>query len=83
MDIQKIEKVVKDKGSKEANEYFLLSKKMENISLKSLQRNIAIENDMWIKNANVKAALHVAEDAFFFSGDNGVGFTYNSTESSV
>ena len=51
MDIQKIEKVVKDKGSKEANEYFLLSKKMENISLKSLQRNIAIENDMWIKNA--------------------------------
>ena len=51
MDIQKIEKVVKDKGSKEANEYFLLSKKYKNISLKSLQRNIAIENDMMIKNA--------------------------------
>ena len=27
-------------------------------------------------------ALHVAKDAFFFSGDNGVGFTYNLTEPS-
>lgn len=40
-------------------------------------------NDMWIKNAHVKDALHVESDAQFFSGDNGVGFTYNSTESSV
>lgn len=40
-------------------------------------------NDIWIKHANVKAALHVATDAYFFSGDNGVGFVYNSTESSV
>ena len=27
-------------------------------------------------------ALHVAKDAFFFSADNGVGFTYNLTEPS-
>ena len=25
-------------------------------------------------------ALHVAADAHFFTGDNGVGFTYNVTE---
>jgi hypothetical protein len=25
-------------------------------------------------------ALHVAEDAFFFSGDNGVGFPYHGDE---
>jgi len=40
-------------------------------------------NDMWIKNAAVKTALNVDPDANFFSGDNGIGFTYNSTESSV
>ena len=28
-------------------------------------------------------ALHVAPDAYFFSGDNGVGFTYNLTEPSA
>lgn len=28
----------------------------------------------------MKRALHVAPDAYFFSGDNGVGFEYNLTE---
>ena len=31
----------------------------------------------------MKTALHVAADAYFFSGDNGNGFTYNSTEPSL
>ena len=31
----------------------------------------------------VKRALHVARDAYFFSGDNGAGFEYNLTEPSV
>ncbi|CAK9073626.1 unnamed protein product [Durusdinium trenchii] len=34
----------------------------------------------WVNTSAVKQALHVAKDAFFFSGDNGVGFTYNLTE---
>jgi len=34
----------------------------------------------WVHNAAVKKALHVTEDAFFFSGDEGAGFTYNMTE---
>ena len=37
----------------------------------------------WIKTAEVKKALHVPSDGFFFSGDNGYGFTYNSTEVSL
>ena len=35
---------------------------------------------VWVQTPQVKAALHVAADANFFSGDNGVGFTYNITE---
>ena len=34
----------------------------------------------WVDTKEVKEALHVTEDAYFFSGDNGIGFTYNSTE---
>ena len=34
----------------------------------------------WVMTPAVKKALHVAPDANFFSGDNGVGFTYNITE---
>lgn len=34
----------------------------------------------WAKNAAVKEALNVAPDANYFSGDNGVGFNYRSTE---
>ena len=34
----------------------------------------------WVTKPQVKEALNVAADAAFFSGDNGVGFTYNSTE---
>ena len=37
----------------------------------------------WIQHADVKEALHVAKDAYFFSGDNGVGFTYNLTEKNL
>lgn len=37
----------------------------------------------WVNQSVVKEALHVAKDAFFFSGDNGVGFTYNLTEPSL
>ena len=33
----------------------------------------------WIGDARVKAALHVAPNAVYHSGDNGVGFTYNVT----
>merc|ERR1711998_126833 len=32
---------------------------------------------------DVKEALHVARNAYFFSGDNGAGFTYQSTEESL
>ena len=34
----------------------------------------------WVMTPQVKKALHVAPDATFFSGDNGVGFTYKPTE---
>jgi carboxypeptidase C (cathepsin A) len=34
----------------------------------------------WVNNSAVKKALHVSEDANFFTGDNGVGFTYIGTE---
>ncbi len=34
----------------------------------------------WLEHPDVKEALHVSNDASFFSGDNGVGFTYNLTE---
>lgn len=37
----------------------------------------------WVNTTAVKRALHVAEDAHFFTGDNGVGFTYNLTEPSL
>lgn len=34
----------------------------------------------WAKNKDVKEALHAHADANYFSGDNGVGFEYHSTE---
>ena len=34
----------------------------------------------WVNAPAVKAALNVAPDAAFFTGDNGVGFTYVGTE---
>jgi len=37
----------------------------------------------WIENAEVKKALNVPADAKFFSGDNGIGFTYNMTEKNL
>jgi len=37
----------------------------------------------WVNNSKVKAALHVSPLAYFFTGDNGVGFTYNLTEPSL
>ena len=37
----------------------------------------------WIEKEEVKAALGVARDAYFFSGDNGVGFNYTLTVSSM
>ena len=37
----------------------------------------------WLNSTSVRAALHVAEDSFFFNGDNGVGFVYNLTEKNV
>lgn len=39
--------------------------------------------NMWIHDTNVMKALHVADGANYFSGDNGAGFTYNVTEPSV
>eukprot|EP00397_Hematodinium_sp_SG-2012_P040735 GEMP01044692.1.p1 GENE.GEMP01044692.1~~GEMP01044692.1.p1 ORF type:complete len:201 (+),score=52.97 GEMP01044692.1:118-720(+) len=33
----------------------------------------------WVNVADVKQALHVSEDAFFFMADNGLGFQYNFT----
>merc|ERR1712194_492206 len=36
--------------------------------------------DEWANNAAVKKALNVEADAHYFSGDNGVGFNYRSTE---
>lgn len=35
---------------------------------------------LWANASSVKKALHVAADANFFTGDNGVGFTYDGTE---
>ncbi|CAE7707915.1 CBP1 [Symbiodinium pilosum] len=37
----------------------------------------------WVNTSAVKKALHVAPNALFFTGDNGVGFTYNSTQPSL
>jgi len=34
----------------------------------------------WAKHSAVKSALHVASNANYFSGDNGVGFDYRSNE---
>ena len=59
----------------------------------SLRRSLPAVNDypcdgpqamfVWVQTPEVKAALHVAPDANFFSGDNGVGFTYNITETNL
>jgi len=37
----------------------------------------------WVNNKDVKKALHVAEDAYFFDSDGGGGLVYNSTSGSV
>lgn len=37
----------------------------------------------WVNASAVKKALHVADDALFFTGDNGVGFTYKGTEPDI
>lgn len=37
----------------------------------------------WLMNEKVKKALNVPADAKFFSGDNGIGFTYNMTEKNL
>jgi hypothetical protein len=37
----------------------------------------------WTNATAVKKALHVAENAHFFTGDNGVGFTYEGDEPDV
>jgi len=37
----------------------------------------------WIETDAVKKALHVSVNASFFTGDNGIGFTYNQTEPNV
>lgn len=37
----------------------------------------------WVRHPDVKKALHVAPDANFFSGDNGVGFNYTLTEKNL
>jgi len=37
----------------------------------------------WVSAPGVKKALHVSEKAAFFTGDNGVGFTYHGTEPDV
>ena len=33
----------------------------------------------WVNTSEARDALHVARDALFFSGDNGVGFNYHSS----
>jgi len=38
---------------------------------------------IWLQNDKVRKALNVPADAKFFSGDNGVGFTYNMTEKNL
>jgi hypothetical protein len=37
----------------------------------------------WVNTLAVKDAFHVDWNAFFFSGDNGIGFNYEITEPSV
>jgi len=37
----------------------------------------------WVNTTAVKKALHVPDNARFFTGDNGVGFQYNLTEPSL
>lgn len=37
----------------------------------------------WIATIAVKEAFNVRYNAYFFSGDNGVGFTYETTEPDV
>lgn len=37
----------------------------------------------WVNASAVKKALHVADNAHFFTGDNGVGFTYDGTEPDI
>lgn len=36
--------------------------------------------NVWVNTSEVRKALHVSADAFFFSGDNGVGFPYHGDE---
>ncbi len=37
----------------------------------------------WLNTTEVRQALHVADNAYFFTGDNGVGFNYTSTEANL
>jgi len=37
----------------------------------------------WLALPAVRAAIHVDADAYFFDGDNGVGFVYNLTEKNL
>mmetsp|Transcript_23287 Transcript_23287/g.34858 ORF Transcript_23287/g.34858 Transcript_23287/m.34858 type:complete len:487 (+) Transcript_23287:3-1463(+) len=37
----------------------------------------------WINALEVKTALHVPKDAYYFSGDNGAGFMYNVSEPNI
>jgi len=39
--------------------------------------------DIWINRTDVRRALHVPINSYFFDGDNGVGFNYTSTEPNV
>ena len=38
---------------------------------------------LWVNTSAVKTALHVPQDAVFFSGDNGDGFNYTLTEKNL
>jgi len=36
--------------------------------------------DLWLNRSDVREALNVAVDSYYFSGDNGAGFNYTGTE---
>jgi hypothetical protein len=38
---------------------------------------------LWLNRTDVKRAFNVPENTFYFSGDNGVGFTYHTSERNV